>query len=112
MGPAAALAASDYPPGMGEMSSYQRLEATIAADRVEIIAGRRPVFHATHAPGVDGSTDVRIRELPIIHLLVPGEDGVLDGARLLIARHLGVEPGSFDVVLDDAAHADGGGSPP
>jgi len=96
---------------MRALSSYRRLEATIASDRVGIAAGKRPLYHATHASGVDGSMDVRIRELPIIHLFVPDEDGVLDGARLLIARHLRVEPGSFDVVRDDSADADAGGGP-
>jgi hypothetical protein len=46
----------------------------------------------------DGAAvDVRIRELPIIHLFVPDESGVLDGARGLIARTLGVEPSTFVV---------------
>jgi hypothetical protein len=45
--------------------------------------------------------DVRIRELPIIHLFVPDYAGVSDGARILIARTLAVDPASFDVAVED-----------
>jgi hypothetical protein len=46
---------------------------------------------------IDGSVDVTIRELPLIHVFVPDDAGVLAGARLLIARTLAVDPESFDV---------------
>jgi hypothetical protein len=46
--------------------------------------------------------DVTIRELPIVHLFVPDDRRVLDGARLLIARTLAVDPQSFDVVAAQA----------
>ena len=44
------------------------------------------------------AVDVTILELPIVHLFVPDHRHVLDGARLLIARTLAVDPQSFDVV--------------
>jgi len=46
--------------------------------------------------------DVTIRELPIIHLFVPDHLGVPEGARGLIARTLGVDPASFDLVTRKA----------
>lgn len=68
---------------------------TIAGRRL-IARGGRPVYHVTTT--YDGAAvDVRIRELPIIHLFVPDTDGARDGARLLIATTLGVDPDSFDV---------------
>ncbi len=76
------------------------LQERIAADRLLIDAGQRPIYHAvtTH----DGSAvDVRIRELPIVHLFVPDTAGVLVGARSLIARTLGVSPASFEVTLEE-----------
>jgi len=76
------------------------LRRRIASDRDLIAAGRRPLYHATTT--FDGSAvDVRIRELPIIHLFVPDTAGVRDGARGLIARTLGVAPVNFDVTTDD-----------
>ena len=44
------------------------------------------------------AVDVTILELPIVHLFVPDRRQVLDGARVLIARTLAVDPQSFDVV--------------
>ncbi len=44
------------------------------------------------------AVDVTILELPIVHLFVPDRAQVLDGARLLVARTLAVDPQSFDVV--------------
>ena len=38
------------------------------------------------------------RELPLIHLFVPDEAGVLDGARELVAKTLDVPPSTFEVV--------------
>lgn len=69
----------------------------VAADRRRIADGTRPLYHALSAPSVDGSVDVTIRELPLIHLFVPDHAGVLDGARLIIARELAVDSSSFDV---------------
>jgi len=64
-----------------------------------ISACERPLYHATTS--YDGcAVDVRVRELPTIHLFVPDSAGVLDGARGLIARTLGVSPTSFDVTTD------------
>jgi hypothetical protein len=82
-------------------SSHAVLRVTIATDRRRIAAGERPLYHAMWTPSVDGSADVRIRELPIIHLLVPDRAGVIDGARCLVARYLAVPPGAFDVVPDE-----------
>jgi len=45
------------------------------------------------------AVDVTIVELPIVHLFVPDPPFVLEGARLLIARTLAVDPQSFDVAL-------------
>ena len=89
-------------------SSHVVLQANIAADRRRIDAGERPLYHAMWTPGVDGSTDVRIRELPIIHLFVPDRAGVIDGARSLVARYLAVDPNAFDVVpVEDGEHQRG-----
>lgn len=76
------------------------LRARVADDRRLISSGERPLYHATTT--FDGSAlDVHVRELPIIHLFVPDAAGVLDGARGLIARTLGVAPDSFDVAPDE-----------
>ena len=75
------------------------LRARVLQDRCVISAGGRPLYHATTT--FDGAAlDVRVRELPIIHLFVPDAAGVLEGARGLIARTLGVAPDSFDVTAD------------
>lgn len=77
-----------------------QLRERIANDRRLISAGERPLYHATTT--YDGSAvDVRVREMPIIHLFVPDTASVLDGARGLIARTLGVSPASFDVTTDE-----------
>jgi hypothetical protein len=73
----------------------------IAVSRRRIAGGERPVYHALWATTPDGTTvDVRIRELPVVHLFVPDESRVLDGARELIAKALGVESTAFDVEPD------------
>ncbi len=41
-----------------------------------------------------------IRELPIVHLFVPDYDRVADGARILVARTLDVDPNTFDVAVE------------
>jgi hypothetical protein len=84
---------------MSVPSSHARLRAAIDADRARIERGERPVYHAQWAATVSvaDALDVTIRELPLIHQFVPGEADVLDGARFLIARTLGVEANLFDV---------------
>ncbi len=80
------------------VSSAGKLPARVAADRERIAKGERPLYHATSTPSGEGA-NITIVELPIIHLIVAGADHALDGARVLIARTLGVAPGSFDVVV-------------
>jgi hypothetical protein len=82
-------------------SSAERLRAAVHADRRRIAAGERPTYHATWVTYLDGAVDVTIRELPIVHLFVPGPSGVPDGARGLIARTLAVDPASFEVVIEE-----------
>ena len=79
-------------------SSHDRLHAAIAAARARIARGEQPTYHARWAWAIDGSIDVTVVELPLIHQFVPDEAAVLDGARFLIARVLEVEPGTFEVV--------------
>jgi hypothetical protein len=76
-----------------------RLRMVIEADRRRIEAGDRPLYHATWSTSLDGSADVTVSELPLVHVFVPDHTRVLDGARLLIARTLAVEPGTFDLAL-------------
>jgi hypothetical protein len=80
-------------------SSAGRLQTRIRGDRRRIAKGERPVYHATWATKGDGSADVTIEELPLIHLYVPGHERVPDGARGLIAQTLDVDAASFDVVV-------------
>jgi hypothetical protein len=76
------------------------LRDRVAGDRRLIAAGRRPVYHVTTT--YDGSAvDVRVRELPIIHLFVPETEDVLEAARGLIARTLDVPPATFDVAIGE-----------
>ena len=82
------------------------LRDRIDDDRRLISAGARPLYHATTT--YDGSAvDVRVRELPIVHIFVPDSAGILAGARGLIARTLGVAPASFDVVDDESGPTPG-----
>lgn len=83
---------------MGVKGSRARLHAAIESDRRRIAQGERPIYRVLWAVGPD-AVDVTILELPIVHLFVPDHRHVLDGARLLIARTLAVDPQSFDVVL-------------
>ena len=72
------------------------MEHGVSEGRAAILRGERPVYHVTTT--YDGAAvDVRIRELPIIHLFVPDATGVIAGARGLIAEALGVDPSAFDV---------------
>lgn len=68
--------------------------------RRRIARGDRPRYHATVTTSPDGAADVRVRELPLVHLFAPADDRVVDAARVLIARMLGVDPRSFDVEVD------------
>jgi hypothetical protein len=83
---------------VGAASSHARLRGTVEADRARITGGERPVYHARWGPAADGSIDVTVLELPLIHQFVPDEASVLDGARFLIARCLEADPRAFDVV--------------
>ncbi len=87
-------------------ASATRQAATIARDRGLIATGRRPTYHVTWSRSPDGAVDVRIAELPIVHVFVPDPATVADGARLLIARTLAVEPDAFGVVVDPVPRAD------
>jgi hypothetical protein len=87
---------------MTETSSDARLRAAIKVEQRRIAAGNRPLYHATWTTTRDGApiVDVMIRELPIIHLFVPDYARVSDGARILIARTLDVDPNAFDVAVE------------
>jgi hypothetical protein len=78
-------------------SAQSRLRATVEADRLRIRNGDRPLYRVLWATSIDGSVDVTIRELPLIHIYVPDEAGVIVAARLLIARTLDVDPQAFDL---------------
>lgn len=82
---------------MDVKGSRARLRTTIEADRRRIARGERPIYRVSWAVGPD-AVDVTILELPIVHLFVPDHRHVLDGARVLIAKTLAVDPQSFDVV--------------
>jgi hypothetical protein len=74
----------------------KELERRVAEGRRQITCGERPVYHVqTRHDGV--AVDVRIAELPLVHLFVPDESSALEGARGLIARTLGVDPSAFEV---------------
>ena len=82
---------------MSIKGSRARLSTAVEADRLRIAHGERPIYRVLWATGpyaVDGT----ILELPIIHLFVADDRQVIDGARVLIARTLAVDPQSFDVV--------------
>ncbi len=85
-------------------TSDARLRMTVELDRRRITAGERPVYHVTWATSLDGAADVTIAELPIIHVFVPDPGRIRDGARLLIARTLSVDPSAFDVVVNGPGH--------
>jgi hypothetical protein len=90
---------TDAPAG----SAAAALGVGVERDRARIAAGERPLYHVASATSNDGSVNVTIRELPLIHLYVPDAAGVRDGARLLVARTLGVDPRSFDLRDDPPA---------
>lgn len=84
----------------GALSSHRRLHAATERERLRIARGERPAFHVRSASSVFGGFDVTIKELPLIHLFVPDESGILDGARALIARTLSSDANGFDLVPD------------
>lgn len=84
-----------------------RLARTVARDRRRIAEGQRPTYRATWSISIDGAAvDVRVIELPVIHLFVPDPAAVADGARLVIARTLEVPPDAFDVVVGSEPSGD------
>ena len=89
---------------MTETPSDAKLQAAIRAGQRRIGVGNRPLYHATWRTTPDGppTVDVMVKELPIIHLFVPDYAGISDGARVLIARTLAVDPSSFDVAVEDS----------
>lgn len=92
---------------VSETSAAATLRARIDQDRARIATGQRPLYHVRSAVSNDGSVDLTIVELPLIHLYVPDSSGVTAGARLLIARTLGVDPASFDLGSGPAGVAGG-----
>jgi len=76
------------------------LQHGIEEGRRRIAMGERPTYQAITA--YDGfAIDVRVRELPIIHIFVADETGVLDAARGIIAEALQVDRFAFDVQPED-----------
>jgi hypothetical protein len=74
----------------------REMRRQVAAGRRAVAHGQRPVYHLITS--FDGAAvDVRVRELPLVHLFVPDDLGALDGVKALISRTLGVDPGSFGV---------------
>jgi hypothetical protein len=94
---------SSAPEDAPAVSAASSLRARVERDRARIAAGERPVYTVVTATSIDGSVDVTIRELPLIHLFVPVDASALDGARLIIARALEVDPASFDIHLPGTA---------
>jgi hypothetical protein len=94
---------------MSEGSAKERLRRRIRADQRRISRGERPVYHVSWTLSPDGTLDVTIRELPIVHLFVPDHTGVPDGARGLIAQKLAVDETSFELVSQEAPGRSGPG---
>ena len=86
-------------PVNAERGAAQELEHRVGEGRRRINAGERPVYHVI-TTFAGAAVDVRIRELPIIHVFVPDASGVITGARGLIAKTLGVAPSAFEVRAD------------
>jgi hypothetical protein len=82
-----------------ERGAVQELEHRVGEGRRRINDGERPVYHVI-STFAGAAVDVRIRELPIIHVFVPDASGVVTGARGLIAKTLGVAPSAFEVRAD------------
>jgi hypothetical protein len=92
----------DRPPWASPIAPASVLAAQVADARRRMSLTERLVFHVTTEH--DGAAvDVRVRELSAVHVYVPDEQHVLDGARGLIAKVLGVDPASFDVAPDSGA---------
>jgi hypothetical protein len=85
------------------MGASSRLREAVKAARRRLAVGERPEYHVTCTPAAGGAVDVSVVELPLIHLFVPDASAVLDGARVLIARTLGVDPFAFDVAAIDGS---------
>jgi hypothetical protein len=79
--------------------AMRELEERVADGRRRINDGERPVYHVI-STFTGAAVDVRIRELPIVHVFVPDASGVVAGARGLIAKTLGVAPSAFEVRAD------------
>ena len=86
-------------PVKAERGAVQELEHRVSEGRRRINEGERPVYHVITTFG-GAAVDVRIRELPIIHVFVPDASGVITGARGLIAKTLGVAPSAFELRTD------------
>jgi hypothetical protein len=80
----------------------QDQERAIEAGRRRIARGERPTYHLRLAVSLDGSADVRIAELPLVHLFAPDDDRVMDAARVLVARTLDVDPTAIEVAIEPA----------
>ncbi|MBA2381248.1 MAG: hypothetical protein H0V73_03980 [Chloroflexi bacterium] len=76
---------------------------------MRIAGGHRPLYHVTWTAVSEGC-DVTIRELPVIHLFVPDQSGVIDGARGLIAAKLRVDATTFEVATEQPGHHTGRGA--
>ena len=82
-----------------ERGAVQELEHRVSEGRRRINDGERPVYHVI-STFAGAAIDVRIRELPIIHVFVPDASGVAVGARGLIAKTLGVAASAFEIRAD------------
>lgn len=80
------------------MPAAARLRAAVETDQRRLAEGERPLYHVRWSEAAGGAVDVTVNELPIIHLFVPDPAGVLDGARVLIARTLAADPRSFEMA--------------
>jgi hypothetical protein len=89
-----------------EASAAARLRAAVEIEQRRLAQGDRPLYHVRWTEAAGGAVDVTVSELPIIHLFVPDPEGVLHGARLLIARTLTADPDSFDVTANPDAGRD------
>jgi hypothetical protein len=86
------------PSGDRPRSSAEQLRRSTERDRERIERGERPLYHVEWAASPFGGVDVTILELPLIHLFVPDLSGVVEGARVLIARTLRVDAADFDMI--------------
>lgn len=87
------------PPWAAPIAPGSVLSGQIVEARRRLSLGERLVFHVV-IEHEGAAIDVRVRELSAVHLYVADLGGVLDGARGLIAKTLGVDPSSFTVVAE------------